>query len=92
MPKQPDLFASEWRLARREVHVVPHPTLTCYRLRVRWSQRLGLELKYDIYSLRDAERTIERIKARGFIQRNRWHAYFNPQWDTRCRTKETRRG
>ncbi len=87
---QRELFPTEWRLGRRTVYAVPHPTLTCYRLRVRWSQRLGLELNYDIYSMRDAERTIERIKARGFIQRNRWHAYFNPQWSTNC--KELRHG
>ena len=89
MSRQGELFTDphvEWRLGKRTVHIVPHPTTTCLRIRIRWSQKLGLELQHDIYSGQQARRVIERILARGKIQRNRWRAYYNPRWTPSCVT------
>lgn len=89
MPRQRELFTDphiEWRLGRRSVHIVSHPSKTCVRLRIRWSNKLGLELQHDIYSRAHAEATVRRIIARGAIQRDRWRAYYNPQWTPSCET------
>ena len=87
MAKQRELFTDphiEWRLGRRQPKIVVHRTKTCLRVRIRWSQKLGLELQHDIYSQAHAERVVRRILERGAIQRDRWYAIYNPTWSPSC--------
>lgn len=67
-----------WDLERRSAFYVLHSTGTCYRVRIRWSNKLGLELPVDIYSSAHAQRVVDRIHARGCIEVARWYRVFFP--------------
>lgn len=88
---QPTLFgdaqrATRWCIARRSLYIVPRRDLTGYTIRMRWSQKLGLQLDHVFMSYADAARTVERIYAAGFITMNCWKRIYNPRWSTSCRT------
>jgi hypothetical protein len=89
MPSQPQLFGDpqvRWRLGRRSVHVVPRRDLTGYTIRVRWSEKLGLQLDHVFVDLRRAQDVVQRIYTSGFLTLACWKRIYRPKWSPTCRT------
>lgn len=75
-----------WTLNHRSVHVVPRRDATGYTIRVRWSQKLGLQLDTVFTSRHRAVAIAQQIMLRGRIDLQYWKRIFNPKWSPTCTT------
>jgi hypothetical protein len=79
MSMQPREPTTKWRLYKRHTaFFVTHSGGTCYRVRIRWSGKLGLELDYDLHSTFEAQRVCERINNVRYIEPSRWRRVYYP--------------
>ena len=80
--------SQHWRLKGRSVHVTTYTSgQVCEaRIRIRWSEKLGLELKHVCVDHAQAERVANAIRAKGVVCVDNWHMRYFPgkQWETRC--------
>ena len=88
---QPQLFgdaqrATRWHLARRTAHVVARRDGSGYVIRVRWSQKLGLQLDHLFFSKAEADAVCNRVHTVGYITLSCWKKIYNPKWSAQCRT------
>lgn len=85
--KQPRLFGDYiWRLGRRTPYVVPRSDGHGYRVRVRWSDKLGLQLDHTFFDEARAQRIVEQIRLRGRLDMTCWKKIYRPKWTPTCRT------
>lgn len=85
--RQPRLFGdSVWHLGRRTAHVVLRSDQTGYTIRVRWSDKLGLQLDHVFVSEHRAKQVVEQIHLRGKLEMSCWKRIYRPKWTPRCNT------
>ncbi len=85
--RQPRLFGdSTWTLGRRTTHVVLRSDQTGYTIRIRWSDKLGLQLDHTFVNYARALRVCEQIELRGRLDMTCWKRIYNPKWTPRCET------
>ena len=77
---------ARWVLKRRSVYVVPRRDGTGYVIRVRWSERLGLQLDHVFTHEARALQVCRQIELRGSIDLAYWKKIFFPKWSPTCRT------
>lgn len=83
--RQPRLFGDScWRLGRRVPHVVPRSDGYGYRIRIRWSHKLGLQLDHTFVNASRAEKVCDQIKLRGRLDMSCWKRIYNPKWSPSC--------
>ena len=86
--KQAQLFEdhTKWHIGRRAAHVVCRRDATGYTVRIRWSQKLGLQLDHVFITYAAAQRKARDIELLGFIKPVYWKRIFNPKWTPSCET------
>lgn len=88
--QQPRLFGdSTWHLGRRTAHVVPRSDGHGYRIRIRWSDKLGLQLDHTFVNASRAHRICEQIELRGRLDMSCWKRIYRPNWTPYCETRRS---
>lgn len=86
-----DLGDYVWTLRRyHSVHVVPRSDMQGYRIRIRWSNKLGLQLDNTVMSYTRAMSLAQQIQLRGRVDMRLWKKIFNPRWTPKCYTTSSK--
>jgi hypothetical protein len=75
-----------WTIGHRTVHVVPRTDMQGYRIRIRWTHKLGIQLDNTIMSRARAVALAQQIALRGRIDITLWKKIYHPKWDRQCCT------
>lgn len=86
--RQAQLFEdhTKWYLRGRMVHVVARADRAGYTVRVRWSDKLGLQLDHVFFTYNEASAKARDIELCGCLRPVYWKRIFRPHWSRSCET------